>query len=233
MKGYTGQILQVDLTTKTSKVIKIKDEIYEQLLSGAGLGAWWCYNHIPAGADPMSPENVVCFTTGIMTCTGATIMGRWMVITKSPSTGGIGEANCGGSFASGIKHCGFDMIAIHGKADKPVYLYIDNKGCQILDAEGVWGLDCHDAEEELWRRHTQPGKKRPVCAVIGPGGEKQGWMAGVCNENGRIAARQGVGGVIGSKNLKGIVCNGTKPVSGIHYRSSLKTNQTLTIMPEM
>ena len=216
MKGYTGQILQVDLTTKTSKVIKIKDEIYEQLLSGAGLGAWWCYNHIPAGADPMSPENVVCFTTGIMTCTGATIMGRWMVITKSPSTGGIGEANCGGSFAPGIKHCGFDMIAIHGKADKPVYLYIDNKGCQILDAEGVWGLDCHDAEEELWRRHTQPGKKRPVCAVIGPGGEKQGWMAGVCNENGRIAARQGVGGVIGSKNLKGIVCNGTKPVSGIH-----------------
>ena len=58
------------------------------------------------------------------------------------------------------------MIAIHGKADKPVYLYIDNKGCQILDADGVWGLDCHDAEEELWKRHSAPGKKRPVVAII-------------------------------------------------------------------
>lgn len=226
MKGYTGKILEVDLTNKVCKEIKIKDEVYENILSGAGLGAWWCYRNIPAGADPMGPDNVLCLTTGLLTCTGAVIMGRWMAITKSPATGGIGEANCGGTFAPGIKKCGYDMIAFKGKSETPVYLYCDNNGPQLLDATPYWGMDTCEAERALLAAHTKPGKKRPVACVIGPSGEKGSWMAGICNDNGRIAARQGVGGVMGSKNLKGCVMAGTHEVSG-EYPEKIRDLSTM------
>ncbi|MEG2016275.1 MAG: aldehyde ferredoxin oxidoreductase N-terminal domain-containing protein, partial [Oscillospiraceae bacterium] len=97
MKGYTGKILTIDLATGDSKVISIKDEVYENILSGVGLGVWWCYRNIPAGADPLGPENVIGLISGLLTDTGSCITGRWVAVTKSPSTGGIGEANCGGT----------------------------------------------------------------------------------------------------------------------------------------
>lgn len=213
MKGYCGKILKVDLTTKTCTDVYIKDEIYENFLSGAALGAWWCYRNIPAGADPMGPDNVLCITSGLLTSTGSVITGRWMCITKSPATGGIGEANCGGTFAPFIKACGYDMIAFHGASDTPVYLYCDNDGPVLKDASHIWGQDAAVAEKILVEENTVPGKKVPQACTIGWAGENKSFMAGVCNDNGRIAARQGVGGVMGSKMLKGIVLGGTRPVT--------------------
>ncbi|MEG0980108.1 MAG: aldehyde ferredoxin oxidoreductase C-terminal domain-containing protein, partial [Oscillospiraceae bacterium] len=212
MKGYTGKILTIDLATGDSKVISIKDEVYENILSGVGLGVWWCYRNIPAGADPLGPENVIGLISGLLTDTGSCITGRWVAVTKSPSTGGIGEANCGGTFAPGIKACGYDAIFFTGRSEKPVYVYIDNKGPQIRDASNVWGLDATESEEVLIKE-CWTGKKKPVACTIGLAGEKLSWMAGICNDRGRIAARQGVGGVMGSKNLKGVVLAGTRPVS--------------------
>ena len=212
MKGYTGKILTIDLTTGVSKVISIKDEIYESILSGVGLGVWYCYRNIPAGADPLSPENIIGLTSGMLTDTGSCITGRWVAVTKSPSTGGIGEANCGGTFAPGIKACGYDSIFFTGRSEKPVYVYIDNKGPQIRDASHVWGVDATESEEILINE-CYTGKKKPVACTIGLAGEKLSWMAGICNDAGRIAARQGVGAVMGSKNLKGVVLAGTKPVT--------------------
>ncbi len=214
MRGYCGKILEVDLTNKTCREYKIKDEVYENLLSGASLGAWWCSRRIPAGADPLGPENVLCITSGTLTSTGSVITGRWMAVTKSPATGGIGEANCGGTFAPYIKACGYDLIAFVGKSETPVYLYCDNNGPVIKDASHIWGKDTAVAEQMLIDENTVEGKKKPAACVIGPGGEKLSWMAGICNDNGRIAARQGVGAVMGSKMLKGIVLAGTKSVSG-------------------
>ncbi len=214
MKGYCGKILKVDLTTKTCTDVYINDEIYENFLSGAALGAWWCYRNIPAGADPMGPDNVLCITSGLLTSTGSVITGRWMCVTKSPATGGIGEANCGGTFAPFIKACGYDMIAFHGASDTPVYLYCDNDGPVLKDASHIWGQDAAVAEKMLVEENTVPGKKRPQACTIGWAGENKSFMAGVCNDNGRIAARQGVGGVMGSKMLKGLVLGGTRPVSG-------------------
>ena len=214
MKGYCGKILKVDLTNKVCTEVIVKDEIYENFLSGAALGAWWCYRNIPAGADPMGPDNVLCITSGLLTSTGSVITGRWMCVTKSPATGGIGEANCGGTFAPYIKACGYDMIAFHGASDTPVYLYCDNNGPVLKDASHVWGQDAAVAEKMLVEENTIPGKKVPQACTLGWAGENKSFMAGVCNDNGRIAARQGVGGVMGSKMLKGIVLGGTKSVSG-------------------
>lgn len=214
MKGYCGKILDVDLTNKVCREIKIKDEIYENFLSGAALGAWWCYRNIPAGADPMGPDNVLCITSGLLTSTGSVITGRWMAVTKSPATGGIGEGNCGGTFAPYIKACGYDLIAFRGASDTPVYFYCDNNGPIIKDASHIWGQDAAVSEKMLIEENTIPGKKIPAACTIGWAGENKSYMAGICNDNGRIAARQGVGGVMGSKKLKGIVLAGTRPVFG-------------------
>ena len=87
MKGYIGKILKINLSAKTFESINIEDEIYEKYLSGAGLGAWYIYKNIPAGCDPLGEENVLGFTSGLLTGTGSVLTGRFMVVTKSPLIG--------------------------------------------------------------------------------------------------------------------------------------------------
>ena len=210
MKSCTGKILVVDLNVGTTAVENIPDEVYEAVLAGKGLGAWYLYKNIPADADPMGPENILGFCSGALTGTGALMTGRVNIVCKSPLTGGWGDANCGGIFAPAIKQCGYDAIFIKGIADHPVYLYCDNKGAEIRDASEYWGLDAVEAENQL--RKDCKEKKTPCVAVIGTSGEKLSLISGICNEEGRIAARSGVGAVMGSKKLKAVVLAGSKPM---------------------
>jgi len=210
MKAIMGKILRVNLTTKEFKEEIIPEEVYYNVLSGKGLGAWYLLKNIPQNADPLGPENILGFTTGLLTGTGALMCGRWTVCGKSPLTGGWGDSNCGGSFSPAIKQCGYDAIFFEGKSETPVYLYCDNKGPQLKDATPYWGLDATEAEEKLIKDNWV--KKRPRVALIGQAGENLSYMAGICNDYGRIAARSGLGAVMGSKKLKAIVLCGSKPI---------------------
>lgn len=210
MKSCMGKILCVDLTTGEIRTEKVPDAVYDAVLSGKGLGAWYLYKHIPAGADPLGPENILGLVSGALTGTGAFLCGRWMAVCKSPLTGGWGDANCGGVFSPAIKQCGYDGIFFSGIAEKPVYLYCDNTTAELRDATAYWGLDATKAEERL--RVDAGGKKRPCVALIGQAGEKLSLISGICNEGGRIAARSGVGAVMGSKRLKAVVLAGSRPV---------------------
>lgn len=212
MRGYIGKVLFVDLSTGAWESQEIPEAVYENVLSGVGLGAYYLYKNIPSGADPLGPDNILGFTSGLLTGTGSVMTGRWMAVCKSPLTGGWGDSNCGGTLAPAIKQCGYDAIFLRGVAEKPVYLFIDNKGPQIRDASVYWGMDAVEAEEALIR--DTRGKKKPEVAVIGPGGEKVSLIAGISNDRGRYAARSGVGAVMGSKRLKALVLAGTKIVKG-------------------
>lgn len=208
MRSCMGKVLRVDLTEGTSTVEQISDEVYEAVLSGKGLGAWYLYKNIPAGADPLGPDNILGFCSGALTGTGAFMTGRFTVVCKSPLTGGWGDANCGGVFSPAIKQCGYDAIFISGVSEKPVYLYCDNKGAEIRDASEYWGLDAVEAENRLIAENS--GGKKPRIAVIGTAGENLSLISGICNEGGRIAGRSGVGAVMGSKKLKAVVLAGSK-----------------------
>lgn len=212
MKSCMGKVLRVNLSTGETVSETIPEEVYASVLSGKGLAAWYLYKNIPAGADPLGPENILCFASGALTGTGALLTGRWTVACKSPLTGGWGDANCGGVFAPAIKQCGYDAIFISGVSEKPVYLYCDNKSAEIRDASEFWGLDAVEAEEKLHAAVDEPGRKKSCIALIGPAGEKLSMISGICNEGGRIAARSGVGAVAGSKRLKAVVLAGTKPM---------------------
>jgi len=208
--GYMGKILMVNLTDQTFEEQSIPDSVYEKFLSGSGLGGFILYNNIPDNADPLGPDNILGFVSGLLTGTGSMFTGRWMVCGKSPLTGGYGEANCGGNFSPAIKRCGYDGIFFKGISQKPVYLYVKNGKPEIRDASFLWGKDTVETEEILIRELTE--KKKPKVACIGPAGEKLSLISGVSNDLGRMAARSGLGAVMGSKKLKAVVLDGSKPI---------------------
>ena len=212
MSGYMGKVLFVDLSSGSFEERAIPGRIYEQYLSGVGLGAYILSREIPAGADPLGPENVLGLMSGLLTGTGSLLTGRWMAVCKSPLTGGWGDANCGGNLSPAIKQCGYDGIFFKGAAAKPVYLVIDEvNGPRLEDATSFWGLDAVETENLLVEKHR--GRKTPAVAVIGPAGEKLSLISGICNDRGRIAARSGVGAVMGSKMLKAVVLSGNHKIS--------------------
>jgi aldehyde:ferredoxin oxidoreductase len=207
-RGYMGKILMIDLSKGKIQEEQVPDDVYENYLSGLGLATRILYDRIPQGADPLGPKNILGFVSGLLTGTGSLFAGRWMVVGKSPLTGGWGDANCGGSFSPAIKRCGYDGIFFTGISKKPVYLHISDKKAELKDASTLWGKDAVETEE-LLLKEAGPGAK---AAVIGPAGEKLSLISGVCNDRGRIAARSGLGAVMGSKKLKGIVLNGHKRI---------------------
>ncbi len=217
-RSYMGKILMVDLTLGSVREEKIDDKIYETYLSGMGLGAWVLYNRIPQGADPLGPDNIIGFLSGLLTGTGAFFSGRWMVVGKSPLTGGWGEANCGGNFSPAIKRCGYDGIFFVGKSETPVYLYVDNQIRELRDASHIWGKDTIESEMILIAEADKP---RAKAACIGTAGEKLSLISGISTDKGRMAARSGLGAVMGAKKLKGLVLAGTHRILP-HNREEIK-----------
>ncbi len=206
-----GKVLWVDLTRGTWLEESIPDEIFKTYLGGIGLGAYLLSRDMPAGVDPLGPDNILGFMSGLLNGTGSLFSGRWMAVGKSPLTGTWGDANCGGTLAFAIKQCGVDAIFFKGISPKPVYFYMDAHGPQLLDAAHLWGRDAVETEESLLIAHQ--GMKKPAVATIGQAGENLSLISGIVNDKGRMAARSGLGAVMGSKHLKAVVLAGSKRVS--------------------
>ncbi|HZP56001.1 MAG TPA: aldehyde ferredoxin oxidoreductase family protein [Dehalococcoidia bacterium] len=207
--AINGKMLNVRLASGTVEVEQVPEDLYRTYLGGYGMGARMMFDRIPAGADPLGPENVLGLFPGLLT--GTPFFGiRYQAVSKSPKTGGWGDANCGGDFGPFLKNAGWDGIMLYEKSARPVYIYIEDDRAEVRDATDLWGMQAIDVEMALKERH---GKKASV-ACIGPAGEKLSLMAGICNERGRLAARSGLGAVMGSKNVKAIVVNASKNIIG-------------------
>ncbi|GAG86869.1 unnamed protein product, partial [marine sediment metagenome] len=171
------------------------------------LGVRILYEHIKPKADPLGPENILGFVTGPLTATPTPGSGRYMVVTESPLTGAWAEANSGGFWGPELKWAGYDGIFISGASPKPVYLLISEGKAEIRDASHLWGKDANETDDML---HQELGEPKVKIACIGPAGEACSLISGIVNERGRIAARSGVGAVMGSKRLKAVVVRGDK-----------------------
>jgi aldehyde:ferredoxin oxidoreductase len=206
--GYMGKLLFVDLSAGTSQIEDLEPDVARDFLGGYGLGARILYERLPAGVDPLGPENLLGFVTGPFTGTPAICSGRFTVVGKSPLTGGWGDANCGGVWGPYLRFAGFDAVFFAGAADRPTYALIEDGVLSLRDASAVWGKDCLDTEDELWAKH---GKDAAV-ACIGPAGEAGSLLSCIITDKGRAAARSGLGAVMGSKNLKAVVVKGSREV---------------------
>ena len=206
-KGYMGKILWVDLGTGEIRRETVEDQVYEEVLSGVGLAARILYSRIPARADPLGPDNVIGFVSGLLTGTGSVLTGRWTVCAKSPLTGGWGDANCGGYLSPAMKRAGVDGIFFTGVAETPKVLVVDGDDAALEDAGELWGMDCIETEDSFKDRLPEKGGKWQV-ACIGPAGEKRSLISGISNDRGRFAARSGLGAVMGAKRLKALAVRG-------------------------
>jgi len=208
--GCMGKVLWVDLGSGKMREEMIPESVYKTYLSGIGLAAYILYDRIPAHADPLGPDNVLGFISGLLTGTGALFAGRWMVVGKSPLSGTWGDANCGGNFAPAIKRCGYDGIFFHGVSETPVYFCMIKGRAELRDAGHLWGQDTRETER-LLKKQAGSGHIRIAC--IGPAGEKRSLISGICNDSGRMAARSGLGAVMGSKKLKAVVLDGAGKIT--------------------
>ncbi|MBE0478099.1 aldehyde ferredoxin oxidoreductase family protein [Candidatus Aerophobetes bacterium] len=207
MFGYTGKILNVNLSEKPGVSFENLDEkIARRYLGGCGLAAK-ILQEMDWNTDPFAPENVLVFTIGPLTGTSAPCCSRYVVSAKSPLTGIWGEAHAAGYFGAELKLAGLDGIIIKGRAKSPVYLLIQDDKVEIKNAEHLWGKDTIETQDLLIKEHAD---KRLRVACIGPAGEKLSRIASIANDYGRFAARCGLGAVMGSKNLKAIAIRGTK-----------------------
>ncbi len=205
MFGWTGKVLRVDLAKLSWAAEDLDVKAAHQYVGGLGLGAKYLYDEIDPAIDAFAPENKLLFATGPLTGTGAPAGIRYVVVTKSPLTGGIANSTAAGEFGTNLKYAGWDLLIFEGKAKKPVYLYIDDDEVSFHDAAGLWGKDTEETEQAVVAL-TAPDAK---VACIGPAGEKLVRFACVMNDMGRAAGRSGVGAVMGSKNLKAIAVRGT------------------------
>jgi aldehyde:ferredoxin oxidoreductase len=217
MKGICGKLLEIDLTSGKTKVMTLKEEMFENYLGGRGLGVRLLYDMLPPKTDPFSPENILFFLTGPLTGTYVTGSSKFVVITKSPLTYGWCDSYSSGRISVELKKAGYDGLVIRGKSNHPCYLRIDGKGVEIREANLIWGRDSFETERRL---KEMEGDSSIGISSIGPAGEELVRFACINSDLYRQAARGGVGAVMGSKNLKAIVVKGNKGID-IHDRKEM------------
>lgn len=197
-----ARILFVDLTSKTTKLETISSEIYRKYPGGSALGMYLLLNHMDPSVDPLSPENLLIFAVSPLTGIPISGQSRMNVTTKSPLTGTAGDSQVGGFIPAALKGNGYDAVVFTGKAEKPLYLYIDKDAVQLRDASKMWGKVTGEAEKLI---QEDLGDVRLESSIIGPAGENLVRYASIMHMKSRANGRNGVGAVMGSKNLKALV----------------------------
>ena len=203
--GIHGQILHVNLTTGSVDVESFPPEVFRKLVGGRGLVSYLLLRDLPVGADPLGPENLLIFAPGVLQGTSLPGIGRHGVGAKSPLTGGLGSSEAGGWWGYELKRTGYDALIVHGRAERPVYLWINQGDVEIRAADHLWGKDTAETQAIL---HEEVGDKKAKVAQIGIAGENQVLFAAIMNDVNRAAGRNGMGAVMGSKNVKAIVVRG-------------------------
>ena len=206
--AFMGKILRVDLEEGTVTPEPIRMDWARQFLGGVGLATRYYYEQVPAGVDPLGPQNDLIFMTGPLTGTTSASASRYSVVAKSPQTGLWGQANSGGTFGPALKRSGYDGVIFEGISAQPVYLWLENGNAELREASHLWGKTVPETDDLLQSEAKQPVK----VACIGPAGENLVRYAAIMNDKHRAAGRCGMGAVMGAKRLKAIACVGNETI---------------------
>lgn len=204
--GTYGKILHIDLSTGDIGIEAPSDELYRLLVGGRALVAYLLLRDLAAGTEPLSPDNLLIFAPGIMQGSNLPGAGRHGVGGKSPLTGAIASSEAGGWWGHEFKRTGFDALVIRGRADRPVYLWIRNDKVELRPAHHLWGQHTLPTEQAI---RQELDDERVRVAQIGPAGENLVKYAAIMHDVNRAAGRNGLGALMGSKNLKAVAVRGT------------------------
>ncbi len=211
-----AKILDIDLSERKFNIKKFDPETYRKFPGGSALGMYILLKDLKPKVDPLSEENILIFSVSLLTGLPISGQSRMTVTTKSPLTGGAADSQAGGYIPIHIKANGYDSIVFRGKSEKPVYVYIDKDKVEFKDAGKAWGKVTGETEEII----KQELKEEKVeIAQIGPAGENLVKYACIINDRSRANGRNGVGAVMGSKNLKALVIKKQKPPKPLHINN--------------
>ncbi len=226
--GYAGCILRVDLTTGTITREEKDPAWLRKYLGGTGIGAALLYDEVPAGVAWSDPENRLVLASGPLSGTRLRGSSTYTVATLGPMTNGFAATQANGFFSALLKHTGFDALIFQGKAPHLSYLYLCDGVAELRDARHLAGEDTWETEDLI---KAELGLKPASSSVIGigPAGEHLVRFAGVIGDKGHAAAHNGVGAVMGSKNLKAVaVARGCGKVNVAHPEELLALAAEMT-----
>jgi aldehyde:ferredoxin oxidoreductase len=228
--GYSGKILHVNLTTGVLTTEEPPESFYRKYMGGSAMGLYYILREMPAGIDPLSPENI--FTLMLSITTGASISGQSRINAnaKSPLTGAIGDSQAGGFFPAEMKFAGFDGIVIKGRSPEPVYLSIIDGEATLHSADHLMGKVTGEVEVIL---KQEIGDLKAEVTQCGPAAENGVLFSSLVNMSNRNNGRTGMGLVMASKNLKAVVVRGKqKPEVADPAALALLNREGPKAMPE-
>jgi aldehyde:ferredoxin oxidoreductase len=203
--GYHGKMLHIDLTQSRLEVEEPDETFYRKYMGGSSMGVYYLLKHTPPRADPLGSENTLSLM--ISPITGAPISGQSRVAAtaKSPLSGLVGESAGGGFWPARLKFAGFDGIVCHGKAERPVYLWVHDGEAELRDAAPLWGEFTADVEDAI---REELGDNRVQVIQCGPAAEQGVRYSALVHNASRVNGRTGMGAVMASKNLKAVAVQG-------------------------
>ena len=199
---FLGRILDIDLFTGEATFSPYPEAMARNFLGGRGFNLFHLDSAFSEFTDPLSPRNILAFSCGLLTGTTVPTSSRVHVNAISPQTGILGSSNIGGYVGVRLRSCGIQTLLLRGRANRPVYLYINQDRVEVRDAAHLWGLDTRETQERIQTDLKDQGLK---ILTIGPAGENRAVFACIISGKDHAAGRTGMGAVMGSKNLKAIV----------------------------
>jgi len=202
--GYTGKLLRVNLSARETWSQDLSEETLKTWVGGVGLGAKYLCEEVPPGVEWSDSENRMIWASGPLAGSGVYGAGTFNISAKGPMTNMAGSSQANGFFGAYLKFSGFDGIVFQGKAPNLVYLVIRDGSAEIHDAQHLAGRDVQEVEDTL-RSELSVGEHDVSIYAIGPAGENGVLYSMIAGDRGHVAAHNGLGAVMGSKNLKAVV----------------------------
>lgn len=211
-----SKLLRVDLEKKSFHLEDMAPEY--QRLGGRALSSMIINREVSPNVDALGPANKLIFAAGILSGTGFANSSRLSVGSKSPLTGGIKEANAGGNAASKLAKLGIQAVVLEGASDSMQVLKINKDGVSFMEAGALKGLGNYQLIDVTKKEH---GDKVTIIS-IGPAGERLLKTACVSTTSPdfqpRLAARGGLGAVMGSKNVKAVIID-SQGAAGVEIKN--------------
>ena len=214
MYGTSARILRVNLTSSEIQVQTLSEDFYRLYPGGKALAGYFLLTEMPAHVDPFAPENLLVFACGLLTGAPVSTATRYIVSARSPLTGAYGESEAGGFWGPELKMAGYEAILVTGRAPQPVYLWIHDDQVEIRPAEHLWGRTTADVQQAI---RSELGDERIRVLQTGIAGENRVRFAGITNDLRNFNGRNGMGAVMGSKNLRAIAVRGSQRYQSLAY----------------
>jgi len=205
LRGTSGKILRVDLTRGAIETQQIDEEFYRLYPGGKALAAYFLLRELPKHTEPLSPDNILILANGVLTGAPFSTATRYTAVARSPLTRGFGESEAGGFWGPELKMAGWEAIIVKGRAARPVYLWIQNDKVEIRDARELWGQEPEFVQNKIREQHAD---KLIRVLQIGIAGENLVRFAAIENDLRHFNGRNGMGAVMGSKNLRAVAVRG-------------------------